>query len=127
MKMPRWILTLALEACAFGRRLTYKGAVSSVSHTLSAVLAGSGFSGDLLLVTIITGVDEIMLRSEAYNTRCVTRGFVIMDDVRLVIEGPKSKVVKGIVRIVEDVFEVFEGGSCIWKYPGTRREQRGKP
>ena len=108
MKMHRWILKLALEACAFGRRLTYKGAVSSVSHTLSAVLAGSGFAGDLLLVTIITGVDEIMKRSEACNTRCVTRGFVIMDDVRLVIEGPENKVGKGIAKIVEDVFEVFE-------------------
>ena len=47
-EMPRKLLTLALEACAFGRRLTYRGSVSEVAWTLSAILAGSGFAGDML-------------------------------------------------------------------------------
>ena len=53
MGMPLRVLALARESCAFARRLTYRGAVSGVSKTLSAVLAGSGFAVDLLFVTLV--------------------------------------------------------------------------
>ena len=109
LKMPKPILVLSLEACAFARRLTYKGAVSSLSHTLSAVLAGSGYAVDLLLVTLIRGVDEIMCRNEAAQTRCVLRGFMVVDDTRLVMHGPKARVAKGIAKVVEDAVDIFEG------------------
>ena len=62
MGMPMRMQVLALGLRAFARRLTYRCAVSGVSRTLSAVLAGSGYAADLLLVTLVNGVDEIVLR-----------------------------------------------------------------
>ena len=49
-RIPMQILRLALEACAFARRLKYKGAVSEAAPTLTAILAGSGRATDLLYV-----------------------------------------------------------------------------
>ena len=109
MGMPTRVLVLALESCAFARRLTYRGAVSGVSMTLSAILAGSGFAVDLLLVTLAKGVDEIMLRHERANTRCTLRAFMVVDDIRFVLEGHRSRVVSGVARVIDDAMEVFEG------------------
>ena len=41
---PPVLLRLLLEAFSFGRYLTYQGAVSNPTHTLSAILAGGGGS-----------------------------------------------------------------------------------
>ena len=58
--MPGQLLVMALESCAFGRRLTFKGAVSDVVNTLSAILAGSGFAVDLLTVVLSSGLDDLL-------------------------------------------------------------------
>ena len=63
-RMPQRVLTLALEACAFGRRLSFRGAISKGSGTTTAILAGSGYATDLLFVTLIDAVDEILLLHE---------------------------------------------------------------
>ena len=107
-KMPRKLLVLSLEACAFGRRLTYKGAVSGVAKTLSAILAGGGQAVDLLLVTLMGGMDEIMKRSEELAAGCALRGFLVVDDVRLVVEGPRRKVCKGILKVTEAAVQILE-------------------
>ena len=109
MGMPADILILEPEACAFGRRLTYKGMVSKTSSTLSAALAGGGFAADLLFVTLVKGVDEMMRRSETAKKLCTTRAFMIVDDVRVELEGPARAVARGASRIVEDAIEISEG------------------
>ena len=106
--IPRKLLILTLEACAFGRRLTYKGAVSEEAYTLSAILAGSGFAVDLLLVTLIVGMDEIMKRKEPLAVGCTLRAFMIVDDIRIVVEGQPRQVSRGILKVTEAALSVLE-------------------
>ena len=109
MGFPVRILVLTLESCAFARRLTYRGAVSGTAKTLSAVLVGGGFATDLLFVTLVKGVDEIMLRHERAGMKCGLRSFMVVDDIRFVLEGRKHRVLGGVTRVVENIMDVFEG------------------
>ena len=90
--MPRRLLALALEACAFHRRLSFRGAVSEAAQTFTAILAGGGFATDLLFVTLVDAVDEILLQHEKADTHTTLRSFMIVDDIRLVVEGSEERV-----------------------------------
>ena len=35
---------------------------------------------------------------------------MVVDDIRIVLEGPCKVIAKGVVRLIEDALEVFEGG-----------------
>ena len=106
---PRKLLTVALEACAFGGRLAYKDAVSEVAWTLSAMLAGSGFAGDMLFVTPIRGLDEVMRKSEELARGCMLRCLMVVDDVSFVVEGGRQQVSRGIVKVLEETMGELEG------------------
>ena len=108
-RMPRRILRLALESCAFSRRLTYKGAVSEVADTYTAILAGSGRATDLLFVTLIDAVDGILRRHEYADTRTVLRCFMVVDDIRLAVEGEEGEVAAYLPAIADDAVQVLEG------------------
>ena len=71
---PRRILRLALEASAFERRLTYQKAVGQPTMTLSAIVAGGAFSGDILLLTLLDPLDELLAQYKDIQA------FVIADD-----------------------------------------------
>ena len=61
---PLHILRLALEAFAFARRLSFQGAVSDPTSTLSAVLAGGGFAQIALLLTLMDPLDLPSVHSQ---------------------------------------------------------------
>ena len=56
------LLRLMLEAFAFGRHLTYQGAVSDATHTLSAILVDAGFAQVALLLVLMGPLDAIQGR-----------------------------------------------------------------
>ena len=95
-------VALALEACSFGRRLSYRGCVSDESWSLTAILAGSGFATDLLFVALVDSIDGILARNDKKVTGCMLRCFVIADDVRFVVEGRKDLVGENIVSITDE-------------------------
>ena len=106
--MPRPVLVLALEACTFSRRLTYKRAVSQISDTSTAILAGSGRATDLLFIALIDSVDGILLRHERSYARTTLRCFMIVDDIRLVVEGTEDDVATTLPQVAEDAVGVLE-------------------
>ena len=106
--MPIQVLVLSLEACAFTRRLTYRGAVSEAANTCTAVLAGSGRATDLLLVTLIDSVDHLMLEHEQAATRPTLRCFMIVDDVRFVVEGDGADVALQLPRLANKAVKELE-------------------
>ena len=75
--IPKRLLVLSLEACAFTRRLKYRGAVSEPASTCTAILARSGRATDLLLVALIDAVHDLMKEHEARATRTTLRSFMI--------------------------------------------------
>ena len=108
-RVPQRVLSLALEACAFTRRLSYRGAVSREAHTTTAILADSGFATDLLFVTLVEAVGEILLRHERADTRTTLRCFMMVDDVRLTVEGQEDCVADTLPLVAEDVVSILEG------------------
>ena len=106
--MPKRILTLALELCTFARRLSFRGAVSEEVHTMTAILAGGGFATDLLFVTLIDAIDEVLRRHEVADTRTVLRCFVIVDDIRLQVEGPSALVDAVLPAVARHTVELLE-------------------
>ena len=68
--MPRRILVLTLEACSFGKRLSFRGCVSNEAQTLTGILARSEFATDLLLVSLVDGVDGILQRNARNAIGC---------------------------------------------------------
>ena len=112
-QMPLRILTLALEACTFNRRLSFRGAVSEAAHTVTAILAGGGFATDLLFVTLLDAVDEILVLHEQADTRTTLRCFMVVDDIRFQVQGLEEcvdhvlpAVAKRAVHILEEQFHM---------------------
>ena len=99
--MPVKILALSLEACAFTRRLTYKGAVSEPAETYTAILAGSGRATDLLLLALMDSIDGIMMERELSATRATLRCFTIVDDIRFVVEGEEEVVAEKLPKLAK--------------------------
>ena len=97
---------MALEACSFGRWLSFKNCVWEESPTLTAVLAGMGIATDQLFVSLVDGVDGIMMRSKTAATGCSLRCFMVADDIRFVAEG------------LEDIVDVVLGSA--WQQLGYR-------
>ena len=106
--MQRPILRLAVEACAFTRRLKYKGAISEAASTLTAILAGSGRATDLLLVTLIDAVDEALLQHERMQTNTALRCFMIVDDIRFAVQGREDEVADVLPRLADTVVKILE-------------------
>ncbi len=100
-RFPVQILRLALETCSFARRLTYRGAVSKVSSTFTAIIAGGGVATDLLFVALVDAVDALILRHEA-------KVFMIADDIRLVVEGRELDVADRVQALAEDAIDILE-------------------
>ena len=86
MNFPKTILALSLEACAFTRRLFFKGAMSSPAHTLTALLAGLGFANEMLFLVLVEPMDGI-LREWPGISACL-----VADDIKLAVAGEQSRV-----------------------------------
>ena len=108
LDFPKRLLTLALEACAFTRRLSYKGAVSSEAHTVTAILAGGGMATDLLFVALVEAVDGILRRHEEAATRTTLRCYMIVDDIKLTVEGPEARVAEVLPAVADDAVSTLE-------------------
>ena len=102
------ILRLALEACAFVRRLKYKGAVSEAAQTLTAILAGSGRATDLLYVALVDAVDEALVQHERMCTRTSLKCFMVVDDIRLAVQGSEEEVAEVLPCLAETLVEILE-------------------
>ena len=111
-RFPQRILSLALEACAFTRRLSYRGAISEESSTTTAILAGCGYATDLLFVTLVDAVDEILLLHERADTRTTLRCFMAVDDIRLTTEGEEERVVAVLPALAEVLFGSLKASSA---------------
>ena len=106
--MPRPMLVLALEACTFSRRLTYRKAVSQAANTTTAILAGSGRATDLLLVTLIDAVDGVLLWHERNSPRTVLRAFMIVDDIHFAAEGEELDVATILPKVAGEAVRMLE-------------------
>lgn len=106
--MPTQILVLALEACVFVRRLTYRGAVSEAAETSTAILAGGGRATDLLLVALVDSVDHLLIEHERRATRTTLRCFMIVDDLKLALEGLEEEVAQQLPEISWEAIQVLE-------------------
>ena len=106
--MPKRVLALALESCTFSRRLSFRGAVSESAQTSTAILAGGGFATDLLFVTLVDAVDAILRCHELSDSRTVLRCFVIVDDIRLQVEGPEEFVDLALPSIARQAVHILE-------------------
>ena len=105
---PKRILVLALEACAFARRLSYKGAVSEVAITATAILAGGGMATDLLFVSLVEAVDGVLRRHEEAATETTLRCYMIVDDIKFTVEGQETRVAATLPRVAEDAVRTLE-------------------
>ena len=106
---PRRILVLALEACAFARRLSYRGAVSSEANTATAILAGGGMATDLLFVSLVEAVDGILRRHEVAATETTLRCYMMVDDIKLTVEGREARVAETLPIVADDAVSTLEG------------------
>ncbi len=103
LEFPPHLLRLSMEVCAFERRLAYRGAYSEgTAHTLTAVLAGSGYATDYMFIMIIDAMDDI-LRNHNNVSACV-----IADDVKLSVAGEEDRVAKDISGVAEEFINVLE-------------------
>ncbi len=93
---PAVVLRMGLELCTARRRLVYRRAFSARAvHTLSAILAGSGFASDFMYLMLLGPLDTLVKEYTAL------RIFVIADDIKLGIAGNQDVVVdvmKGATR-----------------------------
>ncbi len=103
LDFPKELLRLSMEVCSFERRLVYRGAYSKETiHTLTAILAGSGYATDFMFVMIMRAVDLIVQKYENVDA-CV-----IADDVKLSVTGTEDKVASDIGRVTEDFVDIVE-------------------
>ena len=111
--MPVEVLALSLEACAFTRRLTYRGAVSEPAETCTAILAGSGRATDLLLLALIDSIDNIMIEHESSAIQATLRCFTIVDDIRFAVEGEEEVVARYLPKLAERAVCTLEEDLCM--------------
>ncbi len=96
---------MVLEASAFERRLTYKGAVSGSVNTATAILAGSSAATDLLYLVLLDPVDRLVTKYSSLDV------FMIADDITLRIEGTDGDEVARVMGcVVNDCVKELEGG-----------------
>ena len=82
--------------------------MSEPANTCTAILAGSGRATDLLLVALIDAVDDLMKEHEARATRATLRSFMIVDDVRFVLEGEEEAVAAQLPKLAQQAVRVLE-------------------
>ena len=99
---PLSVLRLTLEASAFTRRLTFRKAVGDPVNTLSAIVAGGAFSGDVLLLALLEPLDEILRRHNALQL------FVIADDIKIGGQGRPGEVGRMVADAAEGLVEALE-------------------
>ena len=97
---PMNILRLSLEACAFPRRMVFRGAYSQrVVTTLSAILAGHGFGTDFMLLALMGPIDQLLGKHPRLSV------FLVADDAKFGIQGPsEEEVAKELGRATEECF-----------------------
>ncbi len=83
---PRVVLRMALECCAFQRRLLLRGATSAAAWTLTAVAAGLSYATDLLQLVIMDTMDHI---SRSFPS---VRLCVYIDDIAMHRTGTDAEV-----------------------------------
>ena len=111
--MPRSILRVAIEACAFVRRLKYKRAVLEPAATLTAILAGSGRATDLLFVTPVDAVDEALVQHERISAHTALRCFMVVDDIRFALQGREDQVARVLQCLAQKVVAALEKDLCM--------------
>ncbi len=92
---------------------------SNKAHTLTAVLAGSGYATDFMFIMIMRAVDHIIYKYEGVSA-CV-----IADDVKFSIVGEEGTVADGIGKITEDFIGVLEQRLRM-EVSRTRHGRKGK-
>ena len=102
MGFPMAALRLTLEASAFERRLVYKQAVGGPTHTLSAIVAGGAFSGDVLLLSLLKPIDEMLAQFTDIRT------FVIADDIKVGAHGDAVEVGQYVAEAAGNLMENLE-------------------
>ena len=71
-----------MEACAFPRRMAYRGAYSEkAATTLSAILAGHGYGTDFMLLALMGPIDQLLANHPSMNV------FVVADDAKFGLHG----------------------------------------
>ena len=113
---PLVLLRLLLEAFSFGRYLMYQGAVSSPTHTLSAILAGAGFAQVALLLVLMGPSDAIQGK---YSVRGLTL-CTYVDDIALQVAGTEAEAAGTIVEATCELVQWLEEGLLM---KVSRREQ----
>ena len=101
---PALILRMAMEVFAFTRRLMLSGAVSEPVETLSAILAGSGFATDAMLIILIKPCDTIARELPAGDVR------LFVDDLTVHVVGTQEAVRRNLTRAVNRCVDLLEGG-----------------
>ncbi len=101
---PLIVLRLVLELCAAPRRLVYKGALSDVTSTLTAVVAGLVAAIDCMHLMIVDALDRIrrdypQLRSIEY-----------VDDLTLHRSGTEEEVRSDLADATRQLVEELEQG-----------------
>ena len=119
MGFPRDILILSLEACAFARRLFFKGAVSEAAHTLTALLAGLGFANELLFLVMVEPIDDILVRWPCL-TVCM-----VADDITITVEGEEGSVARDLDKVTGECIGRWEEGMGM-KVSRNERDKEGK-
>ena len=116
MGFPRHVLVLSLEACAFARRLFFKGAVSEEAHTLTALLAGLGFANELLFMVMSEPMDSILLRWPSLTA------YMVADDITITMEGQEDRVAQDLDKVTGECIRYWEEGMGM----KVSRNQEGK-
>ena len=103
---PMKILRLSMEACAFPRRMVYRGAYSERSvSTLSAILAGHGFGTDFMLLALMGPIDQLLANHPGLSV------FLVAEDATFGLHGPDEEAVaKELGIATEGCFAALEDG-----------------
>ncbi len=111
--LPIFLLRLMLEVFAFARVLVFRGATADAVHTLSAILAGSVFAVDALLLVMIPCCDRVAARHPDVGLS------LYVDDVGLQAFGPRGAAAsdclhatKLFIHLVEEKGMTVSRGGC---------------
>ena len=100
---PQAVLKLMLEAFAFSRRLSYQGAVSDSTDTLSALLAGGGFAQDALFLVLLDPLDRMHVQYSTGVTLCE-----YVDDIAIHVVGSPNFVASTLAMCTDDLVKTLE-------------------
>ncbi len=100
---PLQVLRLVLEICASPRRLVFKGAVSQVVVTESAVVAGLVMAVDLMFLAVVDTMDSISVNHPQVDP------LTYVDDITLSCSGAAEVVKRCLALAAADCVNQLEG------------------